>query len=42
MKIVNMKNRDIKQFYVLPTVVVSRSYMGRRVFVCWLYISVEL
>ena len=42
MKIVNMRKRDIKQFYVLPTIVVSKSYMGRRSFICWLFYSIEL
>jgi len=42
MKIVNMKEWNISQFYIFPTIIVSKSYMGTRVFIVWLYFSIEL
>lgn len=41
MKYVNMRKRDIKQFYVLPTFIISKNHIGRRYFLCWLYWTVE-
>lgn len=42
MKVVNMRKGDIKQFYVLPSIIITRSYLGRRVFLAWLVWSIEL
>lgn len=42
MKAVNMKKQDIKQFYVLPTFIIARNYLGRRYFLVWLWWSLEL
>ena len=42
MKTVNMKKGDVTQFYVVPTIIVSRSRIGKRVFIAFLYWSIEL
>lgn len=41
-KVINHKNNIPSQFYWLPSVIVSRSYTGRRVFLVWLYWSIEM
>lgn len=42
MKFTNLNRKEGSQFYVLPTIIVARSYMGRRVFLVWFYWSIEL
>lgn len=41
MKIIDMRKNDVKQLYVIPTIIVSRSRFGRRVFFVWLWWSIE-
>lgn len=36
-----MRSGDVKQFYVFPTVVISRNRMGKRTFLVWLHWSIE-
>jgi len=42
MKFTNMRKKDVTQFYLLPTIIFSHSYLGTRVFLVWLFWSVEL
>lgn len=42
MKFTNLKKKSASQFYVLPTIIVAKSYLGKRVFLCWFYWSMEL
>ncbi len=42
MKIINHKKKIPSQFYWFPSVIVSHSRTGRRIFLVWLYWSIEL
>ena len=42
MKFTNLKQGKSSQFYVFPTVIIARSYTGKRVFIVWRYWSIEL
>ncbi len=37
-----MSKGDTTQFYILPTIIVSKTRLINRVFIAWLYWSVEL
>lgn len=41
MKVIDMRRNDVKQLYVIPTFIISRSRIRRRVFFVWLWWSVE-
>ena len=42
MKFVNLHKQEVKQFYVIPTTVIQKSYIRTRVFIVWLIWSIEL
>ena len=42
MKIVNLKKGPQSQFYLLPTLIVAKNYLGKRYFICWIYWSIEI
>lgn len=40
-KVVRMRNKPVSQCYLIPTVIITRNYMGRRYYVAWLYWCLE-
>jgi hypothetical protein len=42
MKTIDMRKQDTKQFYVLPTIIISKNYLGRKVFLVWLNWCIQL
>ena len=42
MKFTNLKQGKSSQFYAIPTIIIARSYTGKRVFIVWRYWSIEL